>query len=203
MLSVLNKNHLIQRFQFLQTVDYHQEALKRVSHFKAESLRPASVLIGFVERDNGLHVLFTKRAAHLKHHPGQVSFPGGKYETSDGTLAQTALRETQEEIGIDPKRIAIFGQMPELVTVSRFTVTPFLAFIEPDYAPRIDTNEVAEVFEVPLNLVLDRSKLVSQHFLVNQNRHRVFGLSYQHHFIWGMTAQIIQALQKHLSLPRR
>ena len=72
-----------------------------------------------------------------------------------------------------------------------------------EYFDWMRTNEVAEVFEVPLNLVLDRSKVVSQHFLVNQNRHRVFGLSYQDHFIWGMTAQIIQALQKHLSLPRQ
>lgn len=125
MLSELNKNHIIQRFQLLQTVDYNQEALKRVAHLKQSHLRKASVLIGFVEREHGLNIIFTRRARHLKHHPGQISFPGGKYEASDSNLAETALRETFEEVGIDRNKIEIFGQMPELVTISKFTVTPF------------------------------------------------------------------------------
>ncbi|KJY84895.1 DNA mismatch repair protein MutT [Vibrio galatheae] len=198
MLSELNKTHLIQRFQLHQTVDYHQEALKRVSHLNQIHLRKASVLVGFVERDNGIHVLFTRRAKHLKHHPGQVSFPGGKFEPSDIDLSHTAVRETYEEVGIEPSQIQIFGQMPELVTISRFTVTPFLAFISPDYQTHIDKNEVDEVFEVPASVILDSAKLHSQQFQVNNFSHRVFGLSYKSHFIWGMTAQIIEAMQKHI-----
>ncbi|NOH80568.1 CoA pyrophosphatase [Vibrio sp. RE86] len=198
MLSELNKNHLIQRFQLHQTVDYHHEALKRVSHLEQSSLRKASVLIGFVERENGLNVLFTKRARHLKHHPGQISFPGGKFEQDDSILSETALRETFEEVGIERHQISIFGQMPELVTISQFTVTPFLAFISPDYKSQIDKNEVDEVFEVPAKIVLDRKQLHSQQFQVNNFSHRVFGLNYKHHFIWGMTAQIIDAMQKHI-----
>ncbi|MDC5707200.1 CoA pyrophosphatase [Vibrio europaeus] len=198
MLSELNKNHLIQRFQMHQTVDYHQEALNRVSHLNQTHLRRASVLVGFVERANGINVLFTRRAKHLKHHPGQVSFPGGKFESSDIDLSHTALRETYEEVGIEQSQIEIFGQMPELVTISRFTVTPFLGFISPNYQTRIDKNEVDEVFEVPASVVLDREKLHSQQFRVNNFSHRVFGLSYNSHFIWGMTAQIIQAMQNHI-----
>lgn len=198
MLSELNKNHLIQRFQLHQTVDYHQEALKRVSHLNQSHLRKASVLIGFVERPHGLNIIFTKRALHLKHHPGQVSFPGGKFEPSDEDLSHTALRETFEEVGIDQDQITIFGQMPELITVSKFTVTPFLAFISPDYKTVIDRNEVDEIFEVPANIVLDKQKLHSQKFQINNFSHRVFGLSYKQHFIWGMTAQIIQAMQNHI-----
>lgn len=198
MLSELNKNHLIQRFQLHQTVDYHHEALKRVSHLEQSSLRKASVLIGFVERENGLNVLFTKRASHLKHHPGQISFPGGKFEQDDSVLSETALRETYEEVGIERHQISIFGQMPELVTISQFTVTPFLAFISPDYKSQIDKNEVDEVFEVPAKIVLDRKQLHSEQFKVNNFSHRVFGLNYKHHFIWGMTAQIIDAMQKHI-----
>nr|WP_216612170.1 CoA pyrophosphatase [Vibrio sp. RE86] len=197
-MSELNKNHLIQRFQLHQTVDYHHEALKRVSHLEQSSLRKASVLIGFVERENGLNVLFTKRARHLKHHPGQISFPGGKFEQDDSILSETALRETFEEVGIERHQISIFGQMPELVTISQFTVTPFLAFISPDYKSQIDKNEVDEVFEVPAKIVLDRKQLHSQQFQVNNFSHRVFGLNYKHHFIWGMTAQIIDAMQKHI-----
>lgn len=194
----LNKSDLIQRFQLHQTVDYHQEALRRVAHLNHSSLRKASVLIGFVERDNGLHVLFTRRARHLKHHPGQVSFPGGKYELSDTDLAATALRETYEEVGINHEKVRIFGQLPELITVSRFTVTPFMAFIDSDYHTNIDHNEVDEVFEVPAKIVLDPRELHSERFYINNHSHRVFGLSYQNHFIWGMTAQIIDAMQKQI-----
>jgi 8-oxo-dGTP pyrophosphatase MutT (NUDIX family) len=197
-LSELNKNQLIQKFQLQQTVDYHHEAIKRVAHINHASLRKASVLIGFVERGDGLNIIFTKRAKHLKHHPGQVSFPGGKYEDWDNSLADTALRETYEEIGIEQGKISIFGQMPELVTISKFTVTPFLAFVSPDYETTIDTNEVDEVFEVPAEIVLDKHHLHSERFQFRNHSHRVFGLSYEKHFIWGMTAQIIHAMQKHI-----
>lgn len=199
MIFELNKNRVIQQFQLHQTVDYHHAALQRLSHLNIESLRKASVLIGFVERDSGIHIIFTKRAKHLKHHPGQISFPGGKYEESDQQLVNTALRETFEEIGINKEKISIFGQMPELPTISKFTVTPFLAFINPDYVAQIDSNEVEEVFEVPIEIVLNKNQLHSHEFCINNSRHRIFGLSYQNHFIWGMTAQIIQAIQNHLA----
>ncbi|WP_070965512.1 CoA pyrophosphatase [Vibrio sonorensis] len=198
MLWKLDKNKLIQNFQMRQTVDYHRDALKRVDHLPADRLRKASVLVGFVEREEGLHIIFTKRAAHLKHHPGQVSFPGGKFEPLDSDLIHTALRETEEEIGISHNHVKVFGQMPELPTISRFSVTPILAMISPEYSPNIDKNEVEQVFEVPARVVLDPNQLHSATFSVNSNRHRVFAVNYQGHFIWGMTAQIIQAMQRHL-----
>ncbi|MCG6507008.1 CoA pyrophosphatase, partial [Vibrio parahaemolyticus] len=136
----ISKAELIRGFQLITPVGYHAESLHRVAHLKSLSLRKASVLIGFVERPTGLNVVLTKRAAHLKHHPGQISFPGGKYEESDGTLYQTAMRETREEIGIQEDQIEILGQLPELVTVSKFAVTPVLAFISPDYKTLIDAN---------------------------------------------------------------
>jgi 8-oxo-dGTP pyrophosphatase MutT (NUDIX family) len=197
-LSEFNKNRLIQNFQLNQPVDYHHEALKRVSHLAKNDLRKASVLIGFVERSTGLNIIFTKRAHHLRHHPGQVSFPGGKFESEDVSLSNTALRETYEEIGISREEISIFGQMPELVTISKFSVTPFLAFIDEDYQITIDKNEVDEVFEVPASIVFDQSRLRSQQFQFSSHTHRVFGLSYKNHFIWGMTAQIIHAMQNHI-----
>ncbi|ROV58258.1 CoA pyrophosphatase [Vibrio ponticus] len=198
MLLPTSRVSLIQQFQTKQPVAYHGESLKRLDFLKDQPLRKAAVLIGFVERKQGLHVLFTKRASHLKHHPGQVSFPGGKQESSDITLAHTALRETEEEIGIFEHQIEIFGQMVELPTISRFSVTPYLAFIHPNYQTTIDKNEVDEVFEVPLEVILDPQQLQSSTFFVNQQTHRVFGINYGRHFIWGMTAQIIQALQAQL-----
>nr|WP_228481201.1 CoA pyrophosphatase [Vibrio fluminensis] len=193
-----SREALIQRFQIKQPVPYHAESLKRLGFLQTTPLRKAAVLIGFIERNSGLNVLFTKRATHLKHHPGQVSFPGGKYENSDTSLIHTAIRETEEEIGISKQHIEVFGQMVELPTISRFAVTPYLAFIDPDYQAMIDRNEVDEVFEVPLDIILDPQQLKSSTFIINQQTHRVFGISYGRHFIWGMTAQIIQALQAQL-----
>lgn len=197
----LTKDRLIQRFQLQQPEPYHEESIRRVAHLSPQTLRKASVLIGFVERPNGLNVVLTKRAANLKHHPGQISFPGGKYEEVDGSLQITALREVREEIGILANDITIFGQLPELVTVSKFVVTPFLAFINPNYKAIIDTNEVDEIFEVPAHHLFDRNKLYSELFQVKNQRHRVFAIPYQHHFIWGMTAQIIHVLQKQVIQP--
>ncbi len=198
-MQVPNSRHaLIQQFQFKQPVAYHSDSLKRLQFLQGEHLRKAAVLIGFVERAQGLHVLFTKRARHLKHHPGQISFPGGKLESYDSTLQATALRETHEEIGISPHLIEIFGQMPELPTISAFNVTPYLAFIDSSYTLNIDYGEVDDVFEVPVDIVLDPRFLNSMTFDINQQSHRVFGINYQNHFIWGMTAQIIQAMQSQI-----
>ncbi|WGW01873.1 CoA pyrophosphatase [Vibrio sp. YMD68] len=196
----LNKNDLIQKFQFQQPVNYHVESTKRVSALAQRPLRKASVLVGFIERPHGLSVVLTKRAKHLKHHPGQISFPGGKYEESDPSILFTAIRETQEEVGIDPEHIEIFGQMPELTTVSHFSVTPVLAFISPNHSKSIDPNEVDEAFEMPVSYMLDKKQLHSYLFMVNKDHHRVFALPYKHHFIWGMTAQIIQAMQQHIMI---
>ncbi|EGU37686.1 hypothetical protein VII00023_07079 [Vibrio ichthyoenteri ATCC 700023] len=193
-----SRQQLIQRFSLQQPIAYHRESLKRLDHLQNHTLRKAAVLIGFIERDNGLHILFTKRAAHLKHHPGQVSFPGGKYEHTDGVLRNTALRETEEEIGILSPHIEIFGQMAELPTISQFSVTPYLAFIDANYAAVIDQNEVEAAFEVPAEVILNPRQLHSHSFSIKQQHHRVFAINYQQHFIWGMTAQIIHALQNHI-----
>ncbi|KIP67566.1 DNA mismatch repair protein MutT [Vibrio harveyi] len=195
---VIDKTTLLQNFLFHLPTGYHQESLGRLAHLKDTSLRDAAVLIGFVERKEGMQVILTKRAEHLRHHPGQISFPGGKYETEDHTLVNTALREAEEEIGIHEKHIKVFGQLPKLPTISQFNVTPFLAFISPDYTTQIDPNEVASVFEVPANHILNPEKLYSSKFNLRNTSHRVFAIPYQQHFIWGMTAQIIESMQKHI-----
>ncbi|WP_154171921.1 CoA pyrophosphatase [Vibrio metoecus] len=194
----ISRYEFIQQFQFHLPVAYHRESLLRVAHLAPDTLRKASVLIGLVERQQGLHVILTKRAAHLRHHPGQISFPGGKYEEGDRSLQHTAKREAREEIGILEEKIHIVGQLPELVTVSQFVVTPILAFVESDYQIQLDHNEVDEVFEVPISFLLDRKKLYSGTFQLKNHCHRVFAIPYKQHFIWGMTAQIIQSLQKQL-----
>ncbi|MGL5653071.1 MAG: CoA pyrophosphatase [Vibrio sp.] len=197
-MHTISRHQFIQQFQMNLPVPYHPQSLLRVAHLMPDSLRQAAVLIGVVERPHGLQVILTKRAAHLKHHPGQISFPGGKYEPSDLSLQHTAQREAYEEIGLPPHKIHILGQLPSLVTVSHFAVTPILAWIDADYSVQRDHNEVDEVFEVPLDFLLDPQNLYSDRFALKNHHHRVFALPYKQHFIWGMTAQIIQSLQKQI-----
>ncbi|MEQ8206706.1 MAG: CoA pyrophosphatase, partial [Woeseia sp.] len=118
-------------------------------------LQPSAVLIPIVERREGLTVLLTERAAHLKHHPGQISFPGGRMELSDRDLRETALRETQEEIGVGPEQVAVAGYLTPLPTVSGYAVTPIVGLVDANVVLRIDQREVAAAFEVPLEFLLD------------------------------------------------
>ncbi|USD66436.1 CoA pyrophosphatase [Vibrio sp. SCSIO 43136] len=160
--------------------------------------RPAAVLIGLVERTNGLHVILTKRAAHLRHHPGQVSFPGGKVEPEDPSAYATAVREAWEEVGIMPSQVSLIGELPTFDTISRFSVTPVIANIDRNYKTKIDHNEVESVFEVPASFLLNPNNL-HQLKVPRKNRlHHVFAVPYEQHLIWGVTAQIVHALQLQL-----
>lgn len=194
----MNRQHFLQQFQLKPTVGYHPESIKRLSHLNDSKLRKAAVVVGLVDRKEGLHVIFTKRAKHLKHHPGQISFPGGKFEPSDPSLHFTALRELEEEVGILSSQVKIIGELPELPTISLFSVTPIIAMIDPGYEAVIDKNEVESLFEVPASHLLNSDHLYSHTVKFNQYKHRVFAMPFQQHLIWGMTAQIIQSLQQQM-----
>ncbi len=194
-----DRESLLRQFSMISPGRYHGESRHRVTHLDPHALRNAAVLIGFVERNSQISIIMTRRANHLRHHPGQVSFPGGKAEASDPDLIFTAQRETGEEIGIPPDKINIFGQLPQLVTVSGFTIQPVLAFIDNDYQLNIDHNEVADVFELPLSHILNRNNLVSQRFILKKLPHHIFALPYRHYLIWGATAQILHLLKQHLT----
>ncbi len=191
----MNKEQLLQKFSLFNPLGYHSQSQQRVAHFPSEQLRQAAVLIPFIERPHGLQIILTKRAEHLKHHPGQISFPGGKCEASDPSVHFTAQREAEEEIGLKCDNTVVFGELPQLTTVSRFRVTPVLAFVKQDFTPQIDSNEVASVFEVPAQFLLNPDNLYTHQVMLKHSQHRLFGFNYQGRFIWGMTAQILQALQ--------
>ncbi|OEF29215.1 CoA pyrophosphatase [Vibrio rumoiensis] len=194
----MNKQDLLRQFSLNIPSYYQPESLNRVAHLKSESLRKAAVLIPCVDRKEGLSVIFTKRASHLKNHPGQISFPGGKYEELDPSLSHTALREAHEEIGLSPSQVQLIGQLPELTTISRFSVTPFMGIVDERYSSQIDKNEVDYIFEVPASYLFDPSNLFTKTLQVKGKQHQIFAINYQTHFIWGVTAQIIQALQVQL-----
>lgn len=195
----ITRQSLLTHFNLSPQRAYHPQTLGRLAHLPSDTFRPAAVLIGFIERPKGLSILLTKRATHLRHHPGQISFPGGKQDPEDASPTHTALRETQEEVGIPSHLITPIGTLPPLPTISQFNVTPILAFIDPHHQLKINPDEVAEVVEVPVVHLLKRSALRTATFTIQNTEHRLFGISFEHHFIWGVTGQILHNLALHLS----
>ncbi|WP_448204324.1 CoA pyrophosphatase [Azospirillum sp. sgz302134] len=160
-----------------------------------DKLREAAVLVPLVERVEGLTVIFTQRTAHLTAHAGQISFPGGRRESFDLSPEDTALRETEEEIGLDRDRIEILGRLDTYLTRTGFRVTPVVGLVSPPFGLNPDPTEVAEVFEVPLSFFLDPSnpQRCSREF---QGATRYFyAFPYQQRFIWGATAGMLVNLR--------
>lgn len=161
---------------------------------RLEDLTPASVLFPIVLRDDGPTVLLTQRTEHLKDHPGQISFPGGRAEAHDPSPAHTALREAAEEIGLLGRHLEIVGYLPEYLTSTGFRVTPVVALVSPPFTLDPDPFEVADVFEVPLDFLLDSSNhsLRSVHY--SGRLRQYYAMPYGDRFIWGATAGIIRSL---------
>ncbi len=154
-------------------------------------LRPAAVLIPIVERSAGLTVLLTKRASHLKHHPGQIAFPGGKVDASDADPRAAALREAEEEIGLPRDQVETLGALPAHETVTSFTVTPFIGLIPSDFRATPEPGEVEEVFEVPLDFLADPQNMrVHGRIWKGQMRH-YYAVPYGPYYIWGATARMV------------
>ncbi len=168
---------------------------------KQPDLKCAAVLLPLIfdEQSDDWQVLFTTRAKHLKHHPGQISFPGGRYETTDGDLSSTALRETREEIGIIPEHIQLLGQLPQQKTTSQFNITPFVAVIDSNYQIIIDKNEVEEVFTAPLSFVTNVSNQQKVTEKINGIEYSFYVIQFNHYKIWGATARILVNLTRRLN----
>jgi 8-oxo-dGTP pyrophosphatase MutT (NUDIX family) len=162
----------------------------------ARTLRAAGVLIPVIERDAGLSVLLTQRAPDLKHHAGQVSFPGGRMEEHDSDVVEAALRETHEEVGIPPHCIAIVGYLPPMPTVTGYAVTPVVGLVGDDVSLRIDRTEVDYAFEVPLAFLLDRRNELALEREYQGRRIPTVEFHYAGERIWGATAHILVELRK-------
>jgi 8-oxo-dGTP pyrophosphatase MutT (NUDIX family) len=162
----------------------------------------AAVLFPIVLRPVAPTVLLTRRTDHLKDHPGQISFPGGRVEPDDVSPAHTALREAEEEIGLVPAHVEIAGYLPEYLTSTGFRVTPVVAVVTPPFSLRLDPFEVAEAFEVPLDFLLDPANH-RRHALHYRGRLRHFhAMPWGEYFIWGATAGMIVSLSRALGTRR-
>jgi 8-oxo-dGTP pyrophosphatase MutT (NUDIX family) len=160
----------------------------------------AAVLFPLVPRPSGLHVLFTRRASHLYDHAGQISFPGGRIEASDRDAAAAALRETFEETGIAPEFIQLIGTQPSFLTSTRFTMKPVIGLLRPGFTIKPDITEVAEVFEVPLGILMDpRQHRLHKAQLPGGGHRYYFSVSWGPYFIWGATAALIRNFYHYLA----
>ena len=157
-------------------------------------LRPAGVLVPLIERASGVQVILTKRSSALKHHPGQIAFPGGKQDEGDHDVIAAALREAEEEIALQRSNVEILGTLPAHETVTGFIVTPVLARVRADFEPFAEPGEVAEVFEAPLAHVTDPARFVIQSRRWRGQRRHYFTVPYGPYYIWGATARILRAL---------
>jgi 8-oxo-dGTP pyrophosphatase MutT (NUDIX family) len=157
---------------------------------------PAAVLVPLVVREQAPSVLLTRRTDHLHHHPGQISFPGGRLEADDASPVHAALRETEEEIGLARSHVELIGALPDYLTGTGFRVTPVVGLVHPPFDLTLDAFEVAEAFEVPLAHFLD-PRNHQEHSILHEGRMRRFhAMPWHGYFIWGATAGILMSLYR-------
>lgn len=170
----------------------------------------ASVLVPLVIRDQGLQVLLTRRTDHLHDHAGQISFPGGRREPEDADAVDTALRETEEEVGLDRQHIEVLGTLPDYTTVTHFVVTPVVALVRPPFTLRPDPFEVAETFEVPMRFLMNPAHHRRHRVEIEGRQRHFLSMPWQPeglegppggYFIWGATAAMLRNLYALLSSP--
>ena len=154
----------------------------------------AAVLIPLLLKEDSLWVLLTQRTNHLRDHAGQISFPGGRMDPEDQSPNDTALRESEEEIGLDRHRVEIIGHLPEYLTVSGYSVTPVVGLVQAQAEYVLDEFEVADVFEVPLSFLLDPANHQVRLWQSEQGGRRFYSMPYENRFIWGATAGMLRNL---------
>lgn len=157
-------------------------------------LRPAAVLVAVWDRPEGAQIILTKRASHLKHHPGQIAFPGGKVDDGDASPEAAALREAREEIGLDAGLVTVLGRLPTHETITGFIVTPILGHISADFTAVPEAGEVEEAFSVPLSHLINPVNYRIEKRLWRGEWRRFYTVPFGPYYIWGATARILRGL---------
>ncbi len=165
-------------------------------HLVPKDLKRAAVLVPIIDRPTGLSFLLTQRSAALKHHAGQVSFPGGRVEETDVDAVATALREAREEIGLEPSRVEVLGYLGDHLILTGYRVTPVVALVHPDGELAIDPREVDSVFELPIEKAFDSRRYHARSWSMGGEHVRFFDLYHANRRIWGATAGMIASLAR-------
>jgi 8-oxo-dGTP pyrophosphatase MutT (NUDIX family) len=156
----------------------------------------AAVLVPIVDHGDELTVLLTQRSAHLRNHAGQVSFPGGRIESTDGGPLNAALRETEEEIGLSREFIDVAGFLDPQLILSGFWIAPVVGFIRPGFDLRLDHKEVDSTFEVPLEYILDPANHIPRERAIGEIKIEMHDIQYQDRLVWGATAAMLMLLYR-------
>lgn len=165
----------------------------------ATRIVPSAVLVPFIDRPEGLTILLTKRTDHLVVHAGQISFPGGRSDERDHSPLDTALRETEEEIGLARDRVRVLGRLDNYLVGTGYRITPILGLVRLPFELLADPYEVAEIFELPLDFVLEPANYRKDSRLVNGVERRFNVLAYGDYYVWGATATILLNLRRALA----
>ncbi len=200
-LNTLSRKPVIKREQIIRSVATVPEPAGWSHQPREDGLRNAAVLIPLVQREQW-HVLLTKRTDHLNNHAGQVSFPGGRADAADLSPLDTALRETEEEVGIQRDLVETVGVLQAHQTVTGFNVIPVVGLVKPEFTLELASFEVAEVFEVPLLTLMDTSRYQRKEVEYQGNMRAYWELMYQDFRIWGATAAMLYNLVGRLQDPR-
>ena len=165
------------------------------------SIRPAAVLVGLIPREHGPTALLTHRPKTMSTHPGQVAFPGGKVDPGDADEVEAALREAEEEVGVTPDTVKLVARGAPYITGTAFRIVPVIGILPHDFEPRPDPLEVADVFEAPLDFLMNRRNHQARTADWKGQLRHYFEMPYEGHRIWGVTAGIIRALYERLYEP--
>lgn len=180
----------------------HPESMAFKTRFKGR-YRSAAVLIPLIQHEQRLELLLTQRADHLRHHPGQISFPGGSIESTDDSLETTALRESHEEIGLSATNVDLLGRLGDYYTVSGYQVTPIVGVIKQPFKPELDSSEVSRMLSIPLNFLMSPDNFSLQEVLYDNEIRHYFSAHYKQDEVWGVTAGIIVAFYETLLTSHR
>ena len=167
------------------------EDLHAITLAPGARITEAAVLVPLVARREGLQLLLTQRTAHLSDHAGQISFPGGRVEADDATREDTALRETEEEIGLARAHVRVLGRLPQYDIPSGFRITPVVGWIDPPFELALDAFEVASVFEAPLAHFLDIARYQRREYRFRGRHRHYMAIPYEGRYVWGATAAML------------
>jgi len=190
------------RNRFARPPDWQPEQTGDRFRIDDSDPRAAAVLVPIVTYATGTTILLTQRTLHLRHHSGQVAFPGGRVEAGDASPVEAALREAHEEVGLEPSRVEVIGQLPDYLTGTGFSVTPVVGLVLPGFDPRPDPSEVAQVFEVPLAFLMNPRHHQRRRVQLDTHERTFFAMPYRppgaidEHFIWGATAAMLRNLYR-------